>query len=324
MGRTHNLVSAIVTTHNRAPYMVARAVASVLGQTYHSIEVVVVDDSDANYPMRDEVEHSVRGLSPKIAYIRHKDSQGANVARNTGLRHAHGCYIAFLDDDDEWFRNKIELQVKRIEAENAALVYCRYVAIDEPRDTEYVSRGVLLRGNVFYELLETNFFGGASGPLLRAQCVVEVGGFDELMESSQDYDLWLRIARRYHVSFVDEPLYVYHVHYGACITTNAGAKVAGAERIFKKYRTWIQGDKDILHMRLRDLTSCYLQAYGRYKAFGAWLACMWLRPVRFSSNLKSLAMIVLGYDSYMSVVTKVKAILSRRDIVALRRRESDG
>lgn len=86
MNESQNLVTAIVTTHNRAPEIVVRAIASVVGQTYRPLEVVVVDDSDADYPLRGEVERAVRGIAPEVIFLRHEDSQGANAVRNNGLR----------------------------------------------------------------------------------------------------------------------------------------------------------------------------------------------------------------------------------------------
>ena len=323
-GDPNRLVSVIVTTHNRVPDMVLRAVASALAQTYHPVETVVVDDSDADYPLRDEVERAVRELSPNIAYVRNERSQGANAARNAGLRHAHGRCVAFLDDDDEWFPGKIERQVERLESEDVALVYCGCVVVDEPMGVEYVRRTKSLRGDVFCELLKGNFIGGTSGPLMRTQCVIDAGSFDELMESSQDYDLWLRIARRYPVAFVDEPLYVYHAHEGSRISKNVDAKIAGAERINEKYRAWVQRDKDVRYMRLRRLTPYYLQAYGRRRALWTWLSCARLRPARVLRNAKDLAMIVVGYDRYASAAARARKVLLGRDAVILRRRDAQG
>ena len=106
------LVSAIITTHNRGPDMVLRAVNSVLGQTYQNIEVIVVDDSLPSFAQRAEVERSVRSISDSILYLKHEACKGACAARNTGLNHAKGIYVGFLDDDDEWVPMKIEEQLK--------------------------------------------------------------------------------------------------------------------------------------------------------------------------------------------------------------------
>lgn len=95
------LVSDIITTHNREPGMILRAVNSVLNQTYQNIELIVVDDSALSFPQSAEAEHSVCSISVGILYLKHEYCQGACAARNTGLRHANGSYVSLLDDDDE-------------------------------------------------------------------------------------------------------------------------------------------------------------------------------------------------------------------------------
>ena len=127
------LVSAIITTHNRSPETVLRAVNSVLSQTYEKIELIVVDDSTSDYSQRQDVENSVREASDRVLYIKHPTSRGANAARNTGLAHAKGYYVAFLDDDDEWSLNKIEEQLKCFTDNSFALVYCGMVIIDDKK-----------------------------------------------------------------------------------------------------------------------------------------------------------------------------------------------
>lgn len=325
MDETHDLVTAIVTTHNRVPSMVMRAVRSALWQTYPHMEVVVVDDSDANYPLKDEVERTICNMSPRIRYVRHADGRGANAARNTGLRRAHGRYVAFLDDDDEWFPNKIERQMERFVSSNVAgdvaLVYCLCVMIDEVRGLEYVRRPKLRRGGVFDELLKDNFVGGTSNPLIRRACVDEVGGFDEQMESSQDYDLWLRIAQRHPLDYVDEPLYNYYIHDGLRISENARAKIAGGERINEKFATWIQCDDATRHAKLRALLPFYLRVYGKRRALDTWLSCVRLQPDRVLSNAKQLAMIAAGYDRYVLTAAWVRSVLPRHDTVVIRRRK---
>ena len=148
-GSQDNLVTAVVTTYNRVPHVVLRAVDSVLGQTYPELEIVVVDDSDADYPLRDELERSVLERSEQILYVRHESHRGANAARNTGLAHVRGSYVAFLDDDDEWYPRKIEKQMERFVDEDICLVYCRCRHVFETDEVSYVPDAKFFSGNVF-------------------------------------------------------------------------------------------------------------------------------------------------------------------------------
>ena len=169
------LVSAIITTHNRSPETVLRAVNSVLSQTYENIELIVVDDSTSDYSQRKDVENAVRDVSERVLYIKHSTSHGANVARNTGLSHAKGYYVAFLDDDDEWSPNKIEEQLKGFTDRSIALVYCGTVIIDDEENKRRLSNSSFKKGNVYYELLKKNFIGSTSNPLIKRECIDRVG-----------------------------------------------------------------------------------------------------------------------------------------------------
>ncbi len=123
------MVSVIITTYKREPEMVLRAIDSVLVQTFHDIEIIVVDDSPADFPARKDVRAAVEmrqneNARISIRYIAHSKNKGACVARNTGLEAATGEYIAYLDDDDEWLPEKIEKQMQVMQKSNAGLVYC--------------------------------------------------------------------------------------------------------------------------------------------------------------------------------------------------------
>ena len=104
-------VSVIVPTHNRAD-LLPRAVDSVLAQTYGDYEMVIVDDCSS-----DNTQDVIAGFSdPRIRSFRHDRNRGQSAAINTGIAHARGEYIGFLDDDDEWLPTKLEGQVALLEA----------------------------------------------------------------------------------------------------------------------------------------------------------------------------------------------------------------
>ena len=110
------LVSIIIPTYKR-PDTLDRAINSVLNQTYKNIEVIVVDDNNPDTEARSKTEHimSVYADNPRVRYIKHEKNKNGSAARNTGARYSQAKYVAFLDDDDEFFPEKIEAQVKRLE-----------------------------------------------------------------------------------------------------------------------------------------------------------------------------------------------------------------
>ncbi|MCK5344238.1 MAG: glycosyltransferase family 2 protein, partial [Candidatus Heimdallarchaeota archaeon] len=115
------IVSVILTTFNRAE-LLPRVIDSVLHQTFTGFELLIVDDFS-----QDQTSEIIRTFNDdRIKYVRHAENRGLSAARNTGIFHAIGEYIAFLDDDDEWIPTKIEKQVRHIQRlpESVGMVYC--------------------------------------------------------------------------------------------------------------------------------------------------------------------------------------------------------
>ena len=309
----HNkLVSVILTTHNRPPVIVLRAVNSVLNQTYKNIEFIVVDDSSSDYSHRKEVEKEVRKASEGIIYIIHETNHGACAARNTGISYAHGYYIAFLDDDDEWFPDKIEVQIKGFNNDNIALVYSDYRKINTITNQEYYSFNTQTQNEItFNKLLKRNVIGTTSNPLIKKECVDEVGGFDEELQSCQDYDLWLRIVERYPVVFINKPLLNYYIHEGERITTNVDSKIAGFEHLNLKYHVYLEKDDLAWYRRHRCLLWFYLKKYGRSRAVSLWVQCLKKKPWFIIHNMKDFLMIVLGAENYALFFEIIKSFAGR-------------
>lgn len=306
------LVSAIITTHNRAPDIVLRAVKSVLEQTYANIEIIVVDDSVIDYPQRDDVEREIRRISEKIHFVRHDECKGGCAARNTGLENANGFYIAFLDDDDEWLPGKIEEQIKGFTDNEIALVYCGCRDINEITNQITIRNTTFKKGFVFDELLRKNFIGGSSNPLIRKDCIDNVGRFDTEMQSTQDFDMWLRITRRYPVNYVDKALLNCYIHEGDRISTNVDRKVAGLERIIEKYGDSIDKDKLSWYMRHIALVPLYARKGWKKKAFSLWAECVKTYPQAVGGNIRQLLILSIGYNRCQMAYRKLSLLLSRR------------
>lgn len=301
MNHADDLVSAIITTYNREPDIVLRAINSVLKQTYGNIELIVVDDSSPSYSQRREVENAVMSMSDGIIYISNEFSQGPCAARNIGLSYAKGYYIGFLDDDDEWLPTKIEEQIKGFCDDNVAMVYSRILVNDEVNKREYIDDYQFERGYIFEKLLRLNFIGSTSSPLIKKSCIEAVGGFDITMDSCQDYDLWLRVAVRYPIQYIDAPLLKYYIHSGDRITSDEIKRISGYERINNKYADYIDENNDIWYARHIILLPEYLKKYGRKKAFVLWIYCVRRCPFMLCKNAGKLLMIVFGLDLYMRI-----------------------
>lgn len=183
-------VSVIIPTYNRAN-MVSRAIQSVLEQTYEDFELIVVDDAST-----DNTEDVVKGFNDsKIKYLRHDENKGGSVARNTGIRHSVGKFLSFLDDDDEFLPDHLTILVETIKGLGSewGIVYGGKIAVDGnnsskiyPKWKGEVSDKILVYGSV-----------GIPTALIRRSCFEIVGLFDESFPRHQDWEMYVRLAKRY-------------------------------------------------------------------------------------------------------------------------------
>ena len=296
------LVTAVITTCKRDSITVCRAVESVIHQTYANIEIIVVDDSPEEYTGRDDVENAVMALQANtkmpILYVRHDVCKGACAARNTGLNRANGEFIGFLDDDDEWLPEKVEEMLKKFESERTALVYCSYEEInDVTGESRIITRREYAKDEVFDRIVRENFIGSTSFPLLRKSSLQDIGGFDEQMKSAQDADVWVRIAKKYEVAFVDRVLVRYHLHGSEQISKNVKNKIQGLERLNEKNAQYLEDNRQAFWIRHMKLIPFYILDGDQKKAWKCWWTCVKKCPDNFMGNLKYLYRIVFKYTA---------------------------
>lgn len=190
------LVTVVIPTYKRAS-LVSRAIRSVQNQTYKNLEIIVVDDASP-----DNTEEVVKGIADtRVRYIRHARNSGlAAAGRNTGIRAAHGKYIAFLDDDDQWRETMVEKQLESIKTNDAVLCAAR---VDSRGIKRHNKTGVTLA-----DLRKGGDFDPSS--LMAKMTVLRECTFDEQLRHGEDWDLFIRIAEKYTIGYVDEPLLFYN------------------------------------------------------------------------------------------------------------------
>lgn len=200
------LVSVITPTFNRADYL-PFAIESVLSQSVHDFELIVIDDGSTD----GTAELMNRYLSDsRIRYLQ-QENQGQSVARNRGIAEARGQYICFLDSDNAWVKSKIETSLKAFEDNPAAdIVYGDYIVIDGEGAEQGVNRMARYSGRITPQLLRDNFVS-MNTTMTRKRCFDEMGGFDNADRLAEDYGLWLRFSTRYQFLYVPEVLGYYRV-----------------------------------------------------------------------------------------------------------------
>jgi glycosyltransferase involved in cell wall biosynthesis len=205
-------ISVIIPTYNSAN-LIRRAINSVLGQTFQSFEIIVVDDGST-----DGTEKIVRELNEKderIIYLKlNKNSGGAAKPKNRGIKISKGDFIATLDADDEWSPEKLEKQLsifKESTKKNLAFVGCFANHIYEEDGIKFLFK-IPRHKNVLRYILARDYMGSGSSMLYKRKVFSEVGGFDENLRIGQDSEMRIRLAKLYDFDFVEEPLFTYYFH----------------------------------------------------------------------------------------------------------------
>jgi glycosyltransferase involved in cell wall biosynthesis len=187
-------VSVIIPAYNIARF-IGEAVASVFAQTFTNHEVIVINDGS---PDTDEIERVLEPFMDRIVYLKQKN-QGAGAARNAGIKAARGKYIAFLDGDDVWLPNHLQDQIALLESGTGYdLVYADAIIFG---DMESPFKTCMEANPSEGEVTCDSLLGGrcsviTSSVVARRDLILEVGCFDETLRNAQDFDLWLRLAKR--------------------------------------------------------------------------------------------------------------------------------
>ena len=194
-------ISVVIPTFNRIS-LVARAIDSVLKQSLNPYEIIVVDDGSD-----DGTSEMIQNKYKSIKLIQQQNN-GVSAARNNGIKHAKGDWIALLDSDDEWTEKKLENQVDRL-IKTPEYDFCHTNEI-------WIRNGVRVNqrkkhekygGYIFDKCLDICRISPSS-VLFRKNILDHVGWFDDQLPVCEDYDLWLRITAEYRILFIDDPLII--------------------------------------------------------------------------------------------------------------------
>ena len=226
-----HFVSVVIPTYNRY-HLLKRAIQSVLNQTFQDIEIIVVDDGSTDgtqdlfvYPVNE---------NPKIRYLRQNVNCGAQATRNAGIRKAKGDWIAFLDSDDEWLPEKLEKQIALATHEQLPVVHCEcYVQNGNIDDRRLF--GVPPYAGEIYSLVLSHPGPMFQGLLVKKKCFEFIGLLDEDIQSYQEWDTAIRLAKNYRFGFIAEPLFVYHIDTEGSISKDMQKDADGWAAIVEKH-----------------------------------------------------------------------------------------
>lgn len=196
-------VSVIIPTHNRMD-LLHRALKSVDAQSVVPSEIIVVDDGSS-----DGTAEMLVKQFPHVHYI-FQENQGVSKARNVGIEHAKGDWVALLDSDDEWLSNKLERQLQQLKLNpQIRLCHTEEIWIRCGKRVNAMNKHRKYGGYIYNECLPLCVISPSS-VVIHREIFQDVGLFDETLPACEDYDLWLRVCSQYPVVFSEEPLIIKH------------------------------------------------------------------------------------------------------------------
>lgn len=257
------LVSVVITTYKRDISYVKEALESVINQTYSNIEVYLIDDNGENSKYSKELSALCQEYN-NVFYRPNKKNSGAQISRNNGIAYSKGQYVAFLDDDDIWRKDKIEKQMSLFTEDNIGMVFCDGYSFpdgDQSNLSVFREASIYDRPITFSMELFNDFIGSTSQAIIRRSVFDVVGYFDVDMPARQDYEMWLRISKKYKIVGSPERLLYYRVHPGDRISTNWNKCINSYLLLLNKYKI----DYDLNRYAKAKLMLRLAMAYKRNK-----------------------------------------------------------
>lgn len=243
-------ISVIIPLYN-AESTIQQTVESVLQQTWTDFELIIVDDGSTDASLE-----RLQSIKDERIRVLSYPNAGAAIARNRGLQASTGDCVAFLDADDLWSPDKLEAQFNALnDHPEAAVAHSWTQFIDESGTVLSAGGRPRVKHNDAYRrLLIHNFLDSGSNPLIRRHALIDIGGFDESLSSSQDWDLYLRLAARY--PFVTVPHY--QIFYRMCsgsISSNIQRQERDALAFIE--RSYASAPDSLQHLRQATLAHLY-------------------------------------------------------------------
>lgn len=223
------LISVVLPVYNGEDYL-NLSLSSVLNQSYPKFEILIIDDGSTDRTKEIAEKYKRSNSNVEVITI---ENQGLANARNVGIKHSSGKYVAFIDHDDIWLKDKLSHQYDLISKnEDIGLVSCVSAIIDSKNNLIAWKMGKILIGDVFCEMQYSNWVINGSAPLLRKECFEDVGYFKKEVSLCEDWDMWLRIAEKYKFETVDETL--------VCYRKTGRELTADINQNYRKVKSFIQ------------------------------------------------------------------------------------
>ncbi len=244
-----SLISVVIPVYN-GEKTIRQTIESVINQTFSNFELIVIDDGS-----QDSTLDIVRSISDSRLKVFSFPNAGLATSRNRGIQLASGDYISFIDADDLWTGNKLEAQLKALlDNPQAAVAFSWTDCIDESGQFSRRGNYTTVSGNVYAQLLLTDFIENGSNLLIRSEAFKKVGYFNESLPAAEDWDMWLRLAVNYEFVVVPSPQVFYRLS-----TTSMSANVVRQEAACLQVidQAFAQAPDSVQHLKKPSLANLY-------------------------------------------------------------------
>ncbi|MDY0362369.1 MAG: glycosyltransferase family 2 protein [Desulforegulaceae bacterium] len=200
----NNFISVIIPVYNRA-WCITEAVKSVLQQTYKNFELIVVDDGsdDATGQILENYKDNHENI--KVLFQKNK---GVSAARNLGIKNSNGDFIAFLDSDDLWEPQKLEVQIEHFKKnKNCVVCQTEEIWVKNNKRINPKKKHKKPEGDIFIQSLSLCLVS-PSAVMMKKEFFDKAGLFDEKMTACEDYDLWLRASLLFDFNLIEKPFVI--------------------------------------------------------------------------------------------------------------------
>lgn len=251
------MISVIIPTYKRANY-IQHALKTVISQSFKNTEIIVVDDNGLNSKEQINTEQKVNEFiesNPNycIRYFALEQNSGACFARNFGASISECTYISFLDDDDKWDSRKLESQFLLLEL-NQLSPFCFCKQILEKKGKAKHIRNFFYFGNISNKIIQGNYIGSSSNPLINKKYFDEICGFDINLPSCQDWDLWIRLMELATPLYLNKSLVVIDRNLTERISSNNLKVLLGHILLYSKIKTKYKKHKfSLVFLKLKIL-----------------------------------------------------------------------
>jgi len=258
--RINNAISfaVICPVYNSEKY-IAQTLESVLQQTLLPKEIIIVDDgsNDGTLEIIHEVEHKWN-VTISIIKSSHK---GPGAARNLGVIRSNSDWIAFIDSDDLWKKNKLETISKSIVSHPLKNIFCHaedHLNLNGSIKSINYGKSYDYSKKLSSQLFLRNYFS-TSAVVCKKELILKFGGFDENMMNAQDYDLWLKISPDCSPLFLSNILGVYRIRNGSITSGSINNKTINLLKIFMRYKSYVTIRQ--LFLKMMRIIASYFKSF---------------------------------------------------------------